>query len=148
MDYSRDGYSHYDGNQERDRMQENLSKAFSLLDDDQPRGQTSYGGGGGNSANLYGGHRIGTAPAGGGAGALGYGGGSDADSDIDAGSMVRGGNNLRGSGGVGGGLIGNSTNQYGVPELGLQPTNSFGGGGLNAASEVATLNVGGSRRSA
>ena len=51
----------YSGSASRDRVQENLSKAFSLLDDDQPK---NYGA----PSNFYGGNqsRIGTAPPGGG----------------------------------------------------------------------------------
>lgn len=44
---------------EQDRLKDNLAKAFSLLDDDKPnRNQI-------NADVLYGGERIGTAPAGG-----------------------------------------------------------------------------------
>ena len=50
---------------ERDRVQMNLDKAFSLLDDDRPKPVSHY----------YGEQRIGTAPAGGGPGSYGLGGG-------------------------------------------------------------------------
>ena len=64
---------------ERDRMQMNLDKAFSLLDDDKPK-----------PAHYYGEQRIGTAPSAGGVGNYGLGGGivksnytgSDLGSDI------------------------------------------------------------------
>jgi len=50
----------------------------------------------------------------------------------------------RSSGGVGGAA---PANQYGVPQLGLQNSGTFGGG-ASAADGIGTLNVGASRRSA
>ena len=57
------------GNNERERMQTNLDRAFSLLDDDKPKPAADhyYGGAGGQQ-------RIGTAPVGGGAYGLAGGG--------------------------------------------------------------------------
>ena len=98
----------YSGSAQRERMQDNLSKAFSLLDDDKPQYQAP--------SSFYGGNpRIGTAPAGGnssGYGAPGgiksnYTGSDFGDSDIgDTTSQMRGRHM-------------NNENQYGVPQLGI-----------------------------
>ena len=138
----------YEGsNNERDRMQENLAKAFSLLDDDKPKA-TGYGGSS-SGGYQYGGNRIGTAPAGGGNYPLGgaqrsnFTGSEFGDSEIgDSTSQMRGR----------AGQYGGGSNQYGVPELGLglQPSGTFGGGissgGMNNM-DIGTIQVGGSRRS-
>jgi hypothetical protein len=107
------------GNNERDRLQDNLAKAFSLLDDDKPK------------SPYVPDYRIGTAPAGGQYGAAmnrsNYT-GSDMGDSIE---MDR-----------------RQSSGYGVPNLGLQQNSTFGPGlGMGGESEIATINIGGSRRS-
>ena len=118
------------GNNERDRMQENLAKAFSLLD--EPREPTYQ------HSPYYGDNRIGTAPSGaqnpygigGGLQKSNYTGSEFGDSQGDRSSQPP---RSRFEGG---------SDQFGVPTLGIQQNSTFGAGG----GGIETLNVGGSRR--